>query len=398
MTGRRPVLDTPFPPWPSFSDEEIEAVARVLRSGRVNAWTGSECRSFETEFAAWAGTEHAVAVANGTVALDMAWRALGIGIGDEVITTPRSFVASASTIAMAGARPVFADVDPDTQNITPETVAPLITPRTRAILCVHLAGWPCDMVGFRALADRHGLKLVEDCAQAHGGAIDGKSVGSFGDIAAWSFCQDKIITTGGEGGMITMNDHALKKAVWSQKDHGKGWDAVHRTDHGPGFRWLHQNWGTNGRLTEMQAAIGRIQLTRMHDWHAARRRNAEALATALQASPGLRIPMPPTHVEHAWYKFHMFVQPEWLKPDWNRDRIMSEINAGKIPCQSGGCPEIYREKVFLNSSYVPERPLPVASLLGTTSLMLLVHPTLEPVHMAQTAAVVNDVMQEATHR
>lgn len=388
--------DTPFPPWPSFSEEEVEAVARVLRSGRVNAWTGNECRAFEEEFAAWVGTEHAVAVANGTVALEIAWRALGIGPGDEVITTPRSFLASASTIAMAGARPVFADVDRDTQNITPETVAPLLTPRTRAILCVHLAGWPCEMNGFLALADEHGLKLVEDCAQAHGGTVGGKSVGSFGDVAAWSFCQDKIITTGGEGGMITTSDEALWKSAWSLKDHGKDWNRVHVTNHAPGFRWLHEHWGTNGRLTEMQAAIGRIQLTRMPAWHAARQRNAEMLAAALEANPALRIPLPPPNVGHAWYKFHVFVRPERLKAGWTRDRIMSEINAAGVPCQSGGCPEIYREKVVSNSGLAPEKPLAVASELGGTSLMLLVHPTLEAAHAARAADVVNDVMRRAT--
>ena len=203
------MLDTPFPPWPSFSEEEIETVARVLRSGRVNAWTGGEVKAFEREFAAWAGAKHAVALANGTVALDVAWRVVGIGPGDEVITTPRSFQASAASIAMTGARPIFADVDRQSQNITPETVATLITPQTRAILCVHLAGWPCDMDGFRALARAHDLKLVEDCAQAHGALIGDQAVGTFGDIAAWSFCQDKIVTTGGEGGMVTTDDDEL---------------------------------------------------------------------------------------------------------------------------------------------------------------------------------------------
>ncbi len=392
------MLDTAFPPWPSFSEEEIEAVARVLRSGRVNAWTGGEggeCHAFEREFAAWAGTRHAVALANGTVALEVAWRILGVGPGDEVITTPRSFLASASTIAMTGARPVFAEVDRETQNITPETVAPLITPRTRAILCVHLAGWPCDMPGLRALADHHGLALVEDCAQAHGAGIDGKPVGSFGDVAAWSFCQDKIITTGGEGGMVTMNDETLWKAAWSAKDHGKSWDAVFGRTHAPGFRWLHESWGTNGRMTEMQAAIGRIQLRRMPAWHAARTRNAGALIAALQASPGLRIPVPPEKVRHAWYKFHAFVKPERLKEGWSRDRIMSEINAAGVPCLAGGCSEIYREKVFADAGLMPPERCRVAAELGETSLMFLVHPTLEQEHIARTAIVTNDVLGRA---
>lgn len=389
------MLDTPFPPWPSFSDEEVETVARVMRSGRVNAWTGGEVKAFEQEFAAWAGTKHAVALANGTVALDVAWRVLGIGAGDEVITTPRSFQASASSIAMAGARPVFADVDLQSQNITPETVAPLITPRTRAILCVHLAGWPCDMAGFRALAREHGLKLVEDCAQAHGARIDGRSVGTFGDIAAWSFCQDKIVTTGGEGGMVTTDDETLWKAAWSFKDHGKGWAAVHEREHPPGFRWLHETWGTNGRMMEMQAAIGRIQLARMPEWHAARKRNAVDLARAFRKSSGLHVPVPPAGVEHAWYKFYAFVRPERLKPDWNRDRIMNTIVEAGVPCYAGACPEIYREKAFRDAGFGPPERLPGAVKLGETSLMFLVHPTLGPEHVSKTCAVVADVLRQA---
>ena len=390
------MLDTPFPPWPSFTDEEVEAVARVLRSGRVNAWTGEECRAFEQEFAAWVGTKHALALSNGTVALEAAWRALGIGPGDEVVTTPRSFQASASSIAMAGARPVFADVDRETQNITPETVAPLITPRTRAILCVHLAGWPCDMTGFRELADAHDLKLVEDCAQAHGAALGGRSVGSFGDVAAWSFCEDKIVTTGGEGGMLTTGDETLWKAAWSFKDHGKSWDAVLERQHPPGFRWLHESWGTNARMMEMQAAIGRIQLARMPAWHAARQRNANALAASLNEHPALRVPMPPADVEHAWYKFYAFVRSEKLKPEWDRDRIMRVVSDAGVPCYSGSCPEMYREKSFTEAGMAPAKRLPVAKELGETSLMFLVHPTIGQEHIEQTCTVVGDVMAQAT--
>ena len=390
------MLNTPFPPWPSFSEEEIDAVSRVLRSGRVNAWTGEECRTFEREFADWVGTRHAIALANGTVALDIVWQVLGIGQGDEVITTPRTFQASAASIAMSGARPVFADVDRQTQNITPATVAPLITPRTRAILCVHLAGWPCDMHGFRELADAHGLKIVEDCAQAHGARLNERSVGSYGDIAAWSFCQDKIMTTGGEGGMLTLDDDALWKAAWSFKDHGKSWEAVYEREHAPGFRWLHESWGTNARMTEMQAAIGRIQIARMSAWHAARTRNAETLMVAFRTCPTLRIPEVPEAVEHGWYKFYAFVEPARLKQEWNRDRIMSAIVTAGVPCYSGSCPEIYREKSFVDAGFGPQQRLPTAIELGETSLMFLVHPTLAPEHIEKTCAVVREVMASAT--
>lgn len=390
------MLNTPFAPWPSFTEEEVEAVAAVLRSNRVNYWTGEECRRFENEFATWVGSRHAVALANGTLAIEMAWQVLGIGPGDEVICTPRSHQSSASSIAMAGARPIFADIDRDSQNITPETVAPLITERTKAIMCVHLAGWPCDMAGFAELVEGRDIALVEDCAQAHGAAINGQLVGSFGDMAAWSFCQDKIITTGGEGGMVTLNDEDRWKAAWSYKDHGKSWDAVYNRQYPLGFRWLHESWGTNWRMTEMQAAIGRIQLRRMPKWHAQRRQNAHRLLEAFNSMSALRSPRPPEGIEHAWYKLYTFVEPEALKTVWTRDRILAAVNAAGIPCYSGSGPEIYREKVFADSGLAPPQRLPAAAELGETSLMFLVHPTIQSAQIDMTADVVGRVMAEAT--
>lgn len=390
------MLNTPFAPWPSFSDEEIEAVAAVLRSNRVNYWTGEECRQFEREFADWAGTRHAVALANGTLALDIVWPVLGVGAGDEVICTPRSYQASASTIAMAGARPVFADTDRDSQNITPATVAPLITDRTKAIMCVHLAGWPCDMPGFADLVSGRDIALVEDCAQAHGAAIDGRSVGSFGAVSGWSFCQDKIITTGGEGGMITLDDEERWKAAWSYKDHGKSWEAVYEREHAPGFRWLHEGWGSNWRMTEMQAAIGRIQLRRMPEWHARRKSNAHRLLDAFDDMPALRCPRPGQGIEHAWYKLYAFVRPEALKTRWTRDRIMAAVNAAGVPCYAGSGPEIYREKVFADAGLAPAQRLPAAVELGETSLMFLVHPTLRSEEIDKTIDVMAKVIAEAS--
>lgn len=385
------MLNTPFPTWPSFSEEEANAARDVLLSGRVNYWTGDEGRNFEREFASFAGTSHAVALANGTLALEAAWAALGIGPGDEVITTPRSFVASASTIAMSGARPVFADVDPDSQNITPETTLPHVTPRTKAILCVHLAGWPCDMAGFEALAADRGIALVEDCAQAHGARIGDRAVGSFGTVAAWSFCQDKILTTAGEGGMVTLSDDHLWQRIWSMKDHGKSYDAVYGREHKPGFRWLTESWGSNWRMTEIQAAIGRLQLRRLPAWHTRRREHALAIAAALAECGIFRIPLPGAGIEHAWYKFHIFVKPEAVADGWDRDRIVAEINARGVPAFTGICPEIYREKVFDDAGLAPERPLPVAARLGETSIMLLVHPTLRETDIRRTCDVLSEV-------
>jgi dTDP-4-amino-4,6-dideoxygalactose transaminase len=390
------MLNTPFSPWPHFTQEEAEAVSAVLLSNKVNYWTGQECRTFEREFAQWADTAYAVAVANGTVALDLAFHALEIGPGDEVVVTPRTFLASASSIVNCGAVPVFADVDRDSQNITAETISRVLSPRTRAIVCVHLAGWPCDMDAIMTLADAHGLFVIEDCAQAHGASYKGRPVGSIGHVGAWSFCQDKIMTTGGEGGMVTTNDRNLWARMWAYKDHGKSWEAVYEREHAPGFRWLHESFGTNWRMTEMQAAIGRIQLRRMDSWHAERSRNLDMLWQAARQIPGLRAPLLPIGNEHAAYKGYVFVEPGQMLPGWNRDRILQEINQRGVPCYTGSCSEVYLEKAFEHTGWRPRARLPIAKKLGETSLMFLLHPGIDKKDMELTVKVLAEVMGQAT--
>lgn len=391
------MLNTPFSPWPSFTQEEADAVRDMLLSNKVNYWTGQEGREFEREFAAWTDSEYAIALANGTVALDLALKALEIGPGDEVVVTSRTFLASASSIVTAGAVPVFADVDADSQNVTAETISAVLTERTKAIIGVHLAGWPCDMDSIMALAQEHSLYVIEDCAQAHGGRYKGRSVGSIGHISAWSFCQDKIMTTGGEGGMVTTNDRELWKRMWSYKDHGKSWEAVYEREHPPGFRWVHESFGTNWRMTEMQAAIGRIQLKRMADWTAARTRNAERIWEACCEFDVVRVPEfdPSDGSVHAHYKCYVQVRPEKLATGWDRDRIVNEITARGVPCFQGSCSEVYLEKAFDGTGWRPTERLPVARELGETSLMFLVHPTLTEAEMDKTCAVIAEVLKEA---
>ena len=390
------MLNTPFSPWPSFTEEEANAARDVILSNKVNYWTGQEARSFEKEFAEWSGTEYAVALANGTVALDLALKALGIGAGDEVIVTSRTFLASVSSIVNAGAIPVFADVDLDSQNFTADTIRSVLTPRTKALICVHLAGWPCDMDPIMALANEHGLKVIEDCAQAHGAYYKGRPVGSIGHIGAWSFCQDKIMTTGGEGGMVTTNDRQLWADMWAYKDHGKSWEAVYEREHAPGFRWLHESFGTNWRMLEVQAVIGRIQLRRMQDWHRARLDNAKAIWTAARLLPALRVPDLPDDEVHAAYKCYVFVRPQCLKPDWSRDRILNEIIARGVPAFSGSCSEVYLEKAFDNTDWRPSQRLANARELGETSMMFMVHPTLTGEEIGLTCRVISDVVQQAS--
>jgi hypothetical protein len=384
-----------FAPWPSFSGDEVAAVTRVLESGKVNYWTGEEGRQFESEFAAYTGCRHAITLANGTLALELALHALGIGTGDEVVTTSRTFIASASCAVARGARPVTVEVDPVSQNLTADTVRAALTPRTRAIIAVHLAGWPCDLDPLLDLAREHGLKLIEDCAQAHGARYKGRPVGSFGDAAAFSFCQDKIMTTGGEGGMLTTNDPGLWERSWAYRDHGKSFEAVYRRTHPPGFRWLHESFGSNWRLTEMQSAIGRVQLRKLDTWVAARRRHAATLNACFRDIPALRVTEPGCDYFHSYYKYYVFVRPERLRPGWSRDRVMTAISERGIPCFSGSCSEIYREQAFVKHGWGPAERYPVARQLGETSLMFLVHPTLDDSAIAATCRAVAEVMAEA---
>lgn len=369
------MLNTGMAPWPFYADDEIAAATQCLLTGKVNQWTGHQVKEFEKEFAAYVGTKHAVAVSNGTVALDLIFHAyMGNGLepGDEVIVTSRTFLASVSSIINADLKPVFADVDRNTGNISPETIKAKINHRTKAIVCVHLGGWPCDMPEIMNIAKEHGLLVIEDCAQAHGAEINGQKVGSFGHASAWSFCQDKIISTGGEGGMITTNSEQLWREIWEYKDHGKSLDLINK-EHPPGFRWVHASFGSNYRMTEIQAAIGRVQLTKLDMWVDKRNFVADLLNEAAYGYSAVRLEQVPLTIRHAKYKHYMYVNPEGLNEGWSRDRIIKELGELGTPCYQGSCSEVYLEPAF--SNWVITR-LPVAKELGETSLMFLVHPTL----------------------
>lgn len=381
------MLNIKFSSWPSYTLEEADAVHDIVLSNKVNYWTGSECRDFEKEFAIWSDAKYAVALGNGTLALDVALKALAIGVGDEVIVTSRTYIASVSSIVNAGAIPIFADVDLSSQNITPDSIRTVISEKTKAIVCVHLAGWPCEMDELMDLANEFDLFVIEDCAQSHGAKYKGIPVGSIGHIGCWSFCQDKIMTTGGEGGMVTTNDESLWRRMWAYKDHGKSYEAVYEREYPEGFRWLHETFGTNWRMTEMQAVIGRIQLKRMPDWHKKRLNNAKSIWIAAKQCKGLRVPSVPDYIEHAAYKCYVFVKGNVEL----RDKIMMEINEKGVPCYSGSCSEVYLEKAFNNTGFRPKERLSVAKELGETSLMFLVHPTLIEEEIQKTCDVLIEV-------
>ena len=385
-----------FTSWPKFTEEEVRAVSKVLLSNKVNYWTGDECCKFEKKFAQWCGTKYAIALSNGTVALDIAFKALNIGKGDEVIVTSRTFIATVSSIVNAGAVPVFADVDKSSQNITHNTILKKITKNTKAIVCVHLAGWPCEMDNIMELAIEHNLFVIEDCAQAHGAKYKGRNVGSIGHIGCWSFCQDKIMTTGGEGGMVSTNNELFWRKMWAYKDHGKSYEAIYGRNHPNGFRWLHESFGTNYRMTEMQAIIGLIQLKRMADWHEKRLKNAINIWNLAKKYKGLRVPNVPDYIDHAAYKCYVFVNPSELKSDWNRNRIIKEINALGVYCSQGSCSEVYLEKAFDDTNFRPAQRLTVAKELGETSLVFLVHPTLTKDEIRQTCDAISIVMKLAS--
>lgn len=383
--------------WPRYEADEIAAATEVLTSGKVNSLHhGAQCAALERAMAELCEVPHAIAVANGTLALELALHALGVGAGDEVIIPARSFMASASCAVACGATPVFADIDPDSQNITAAAIEAVLTSRTRAIIVVHLAGWPCEMAPIMELAARHNLRVIEDCAQAHGARIDGRPVGSFGDAGAFSFCTDKIISTAGEGGMLVMKDRNVWKKAWAYKDHGKDPDHYAAIVPGPEFLWLHDSFGSNFRLTEFQAAIGVRQLAKLPAWLDARRSNAAAFEEQIGGLNAIRLAPPRDGVEHARYKYCMFVRPDQLKPDWSRRRIIIEAQAAKIACTTGACPEIYREEAFRTSGRDPEDRLPVARELGETSLMIPVDHTLTPADLTCWGQTFRQIVAEAS--
>ena len=380
--------------WPQFEPDEIDAVARVLAEGKVNALVhGEQTSAFETEFASYIGCRHALAVANGTLALELALRALDIGPGCEVIVPARSFFATASCVVAVGATPVFADVDPASQTICPQSVERMITPATRAIICVHLAGWPCDMPALKELCREHDLVLVEDCAQAHGAAIGDIRVGNLGDIGAFSFCTEKIISTGGEGGMLTLSDDAATRSAAAYRNHGKNFEKIREFGPGSQFRYVHDEFGSNYRLTEMQSAIGRRQLLKLPKWLALRERNAGILTECLGDHPLVRVPTPPAGITHAWYKYNLVVEIERLEARDSVVEIVDILRSRGITCGTGSCPDMSREEAFAGDAK-PRRDgyLPGAEWLADRNLMLAVDHLFEPDEMREIGRIVADTI------
>ena len=388
-----------FPKWPVFDKSEIDLASNILESGKVNYWTGNHGKNFEKEFSEHFDVKYSIAMANGSLALSSSYLALGLKKNDEISTTPRTFIATASSAVLLGYKPIFADVDLDSGLITSDTIEPLINKKTKAISVVHLGGWPADMNSICALAKKYNLKVVEDCAQAHGAKIKCgekfRNVGSFGNVSAWSFCQDKIMTTCGEGGMVTTNTRKYWDLIWSFKDHGKDYSKVYEDNKNLGFKWLHERFGSNFRLTEIQSAIGRSQIKKLKDWNYKRKKNAQILIDELSTCSCIRIPKVPQNIIHAYYRFYCYVNLDALSTDWNRGRIIKEITNSGYPVFEGTCGEIYLEKCFIKAGITPKKRLLNASNLSSTSLCFLTHPSIDEYTMHEYARNIKKVLDSA---
>ena len=389
-----------FPKWPYYSEDEIKIVETILRSGKVNYWTGNTTSLFEKKFADICGCDYTIALANGSLALSCAYLAIGLRNGDQIITTPRSFIATTSSAMLLGAKPVFADIDRDSGNITAETIEPLINKKTKAIAVVHIGGWPADIIGISKLAKKYNLFLIEDCSQAHGASIIFKNkiipVGQLGDISTWSFCQDKIISTGGEGGMIATNNKYFYEKIWSFKDHGKSLKKVKSNSQKGSFSYVHDDLGSNFRITNLQSGIGILQLNKLINWNKIRTKNANILINELKNIQSIRIPIIPKSINHAWYKFTCFINKNKLKIGWSRDRIIKHINDFGYPAFQGSCSELYLENCIKKRQLSAMETLPIANELGETSLCFLIHPTIPEDIMLNYAKIISKIMIEAT--
>ena len=333
--------------WPQFSEKAIESVQQVLRSGKVNYWTGPKGMEFEKNFAAWQGSKYAISVATGTAALHVALSALGIGPGDEVIVPSYTFIATSFAVVQAGAIPRFADVNLADHCISVESAEELVTPRTKAIMPVHLYGNVCDMDKIKAFASRHNLFVIEDNAEAFGGSYKGRKTGTIGHIAGCSFCQNKTFTTGGEGGMVTTDDEELAWQARSFRDHG--YDVKERLNLlalEQKLPYIHNRVGWNYRMTEMQSAIGLAELERMDDWNMpARRRNAHILMDALGKVEQIKyMPIDTPERRNGWYTMAFSLDIENMNCDVMQ--FVKAAGAEGCPCWKVFWPQCHTERAY----------------------------------------------------
>ncbi len=364
INGGAKVRERPYPPWPVLGDKDVESVAEVLRSGKLTQLTGEAVATFEEAFAAWHGIRHCVTTSNGTTAIHAALTALDVGPGDEVIVPAHTFIASATPVLHAGATPVFADIDERTYCISPESVAEQITERTKAIVAVHLNGHPADMDALGALAGPHGIAVIEDAAQAHGAIYRGRKVGTIGRVACFSFWEDKIITTGGEGGCVITNDDALAERMRRIRHHGEGPHEGERA-------YYHLELGYNYRMTSMQAATGLVQLGQLDEYLEARRRNAAYLSERLGE---LDVIEPPFVAEGAVHSYYKYICRLRLETGIDIGEFVQAVAAEGIPISRRYPTPLPQQPVFQGAAAAN---CPNAERAAGELFTLLVHPTVE---------------------
>jgi dTDP-4-amino-4,6-dideoxygalactose transaminase len=334
-------------PWPQFDENAIRSVEQVLRSGKVNYWTGPKGMEFERRFAEWQGSKFAISAATGTSALHVCLAALGIGPGDEVIVPSYTFIATSFSVVQAGAIPRFADVNLEDHCISVESAEKLVNARTKAIIPVHLYGNVCDMDKINAFAKKHNLFVIEDNAEAFGGSYKGKKTGALGHMAACSFCQNKTFTTGGEGGMVTTDDENLAWEARSFRDHG--YDVKERLNLlalEQKLPYIHNRVGWNYRMTEMQSAIGLAELDRIDSWNMpARRRNGRILLDALGALPQVKYaPIDTPDRQNGWFVCAFSLDIENMKCDIQQ--FVKAAGAEGCPCWKVFWPQCHVERAF----------------------------------------------------
>ncbi len=352
---------------PFIGDEEIKEVEAVLRSGFIAQ--GPKVAEFEEKFAEYIGTRHAIATSSGTTALHVALLCAGIGKGDEVITTPFSFAATANSVLYTGGKPVFVDIDPKTYNINHEKIEEAITDKTKAIMPVHLYGQPADMDQICKIAEDHDLKVIEDAAQAHGAIYHGKKIGSLGDMACFSFYPTKNITTG-EGGIITTDDDAFNK------------DARAIRAHGESERYEHVTLGYNFRMTDIAAAIGVVQLKRLEEFNEKRIENAEYLTEHINSIKGIKSPYVAQNVKHVFHQYTVRVE------EGKRDELKEFLNNEGIGTGVHYPRTIYNQKLYEDLGYTAD--CPEAEKAAAEVLSLPVNPTLSAEDFGKIVSVLQD--------
>jgi dTDP-4-amino-4,6-dideoxygalactose transaminase len=378
--------------WPNFSKNLISKVSNVIKSGKINYTTGKYGKKFEYEFSKYVGNKYSVAICNGTAALEVAIKSLKLPKRSEIIVPARSFFASASCIVNTGYTPVFVDVDLLTQNVCLKDLKKKINWKTKAIVCVHLAGLPCDMYGIKKIAKKNKIKIIEDCSQAHGASINNKQVGSFGDVSTWSFCNDKIISTLGEGGMISTNNKKIYEFCKRYINHGTVLKIEKNLDK---FIYSKDYFGTNLRITEIQSIAGLEQLKNLEKIQIYRDKVAKNYFDFISKYQKYFYSYYPSkEIKSAWYRFYFFVKINSKDDQKTRYKIIKDLKKKNLRCFTGSCPEIYLEKSFRKLKGFKQKRLKNCKILGETSIALDIDHTIRYHEHKENLLILKNVIEK----